>query len=121
LQDPDRRKVGGRNIRQHQTIIIVGSTLPAIPLLTRLHGLSRPLARLSIPYRATTTRFISYTKTQATKPGPLDLPRHTANMPTTLKQFESVFPKLVADLKQHAEQYKLPTQALKWFEEVGQT
>jgi farnesyl diphosphate synthase len=49
------------------------------------------------------------------------LPRHTANMPTTLKQFESVFPKLVADLKQHAEQYKLPTQALKWFEEVGQT
>ena len=38
-------------------------------------------------------------------------------MPTTLKQFESVFPKLVADLKQHAEQYKLPTQALKWFEE----
>jgi farnesyl diphosphate synthase len=38
-------------------------------------------------------------------------------MPTTLKQFESVFPKLVQDLKQHAEQYKLPTQALKWFEE----
>jgi farnesyl diphosphate synthase len=38
-------------------------------------------------------------------------------MPTTLKQFESVFPKLVADLKQHAEQYKLPAQALKWFEE----
>ncbi|GAB7329152.1 hypothetical protein MBLNU13_g00978t1 [Cladosporium sp. NU13] len=38
-------------------------------------------------------------------------------MPTTLKQFETVFPKLVADLKAHCEQYKLPTQALKWFEE----
>ena len=39
-------------------------------------------------------------------------------MPTTLKEFEGVFPKLVADLKQHCEQYKLPTQAFKWFEEV---
>lgn len=39
-------------------------------------------------------------------------------MPTTLKDFEAVFPKLVADLKQHCEQYKLPTQALEWFEEV---
>ena len=47
-----------------------------------------------------------------------DLPRATVNMPTTLKEFEGVFPKLVADLKQHCEQYKLPTQALKWFEEV---
>jgi farnesyl diphosphate synthase len=49
------------------------------------------------------------------------LPRATVNMPTTLKQFEEVFPKLVADLKSHCEQYKLPTQALKWFEEVCHT
>lgn len=46
---------------------------------------------------------------------------NTAIMPTTLKEFEGVFPQLVADLKSHAEQYKLPTQALKWFEEVCQT
>ncbi|WPH03837.1 ERG20 farnesyl diphosphate synthase [Acrodontium crateriforme] len=37
-------------------------------------------------------------------------------MPATLKEFETVFPKLVEDLKEHCEQYKLPQQALKWFE-----
>nr|OQO18458.1 Farnesyl pyrophosphate synthase [Rachicladosporium sp. CCFEE 5018] len=37
-------------------------------------------------------------------------------MPATLKDFEAVFPKLVEDLKQHCEHYKLPTQALDWFE-----
>ncbi|KAF2718987.1 ERG20 farnesyl diphosphate synthase [Polychaeton citri CBS 116435] len=37
-------------------------------------------------------------------------------MPTTLKEFESVFPKLVEDLKEHCDQYKLPKQALDWFE-----
>ncbi|KAH0324160.1 hypothetical protein KCU74_g8109, partial [Aureobasidium melanogenum] len=38
-------------------------------------------------------------------------------MPTTLKQFESVFPQLIQDLSAHCKQYNLPTQALKWFEE----
>ncbi|KAK4500980.1 hypothetical protein PRZ48_006786 [Zasmidium cellare] len=38
-------------------------------------------------------------------------------MPTTLKEFETVFPKLVEDLKEHCQKYKLPEQALKWFEE----
>ncbi|KAK3704611.1 Farnesyl pyrophosphate synthetase [Vermiconidia calcicola] len=38
-------------------------------------------------------------------------------MPTTLKEFETVFPKLVKDLKEHCEKYKLPDQALNWFEQ----
>ncbi|EMF11868.1 polyprenyl_synt-domain-containing protein [Sphaerulina musiva SO2202] len=37
-------------------------------------------------------------------------------MPATLKEFESVFPKLVEDLKQECIKYKLPEQALTWFE-----
>ena len=40
-------------------------------------------------------------------------------MPTTLKEFETVFPTLVKDLKEHCEKYKLPGQALNWFEQVG--
>lgn len=40
-------------------------------------------------------------------------------MPTTLKEFESVFPTLVKDMKEHCQKYKLPEQALKWFEHVG--
>jgi farnesyl diphosphate synthase len=39
-------------------------------------------------------------------------------MPTTLKEFETVFPTLVKDLKEHCENYKLPKQALDWFEKV---
>jgi farnesyl diphosphate synthase len=42
-------------------------------------------------------------------------------MPTTLKEFESVFPTLVEDLKAHCTQYNLPKQALDWFEKVGYT
>ncbi|KAF2191838.1 farnesyl pyrophosphate synthetase [Zopfia rhizophila CBS 207.26] len=37
-------------------------------------------------------------------------------MPTTLKEFESVWPRLVQDLKEHCKQYKLPQQSLDWFE-----
>jgi farnesyl diphosphate synthase len=39
-------------------------------------------------------------------------------MPTTLKEFESVFPTLVNDMKEHCQKYKLPEQALTWFEKV---
>jgi farnesyl diphosphate synthase len=39
-------------------------------------------------------------------------------MPTTLKEFETVFPTLVNDMKEHCQQYKLPDQALNWFEQV---
>lgn len=34
---------------------------------------------------------------------------------TTLKEFESVFPKLVEDILDHAAQYKLPEEFVKWF------
>lgn len=40
-------------------------------------------------------------------------------MPATLKEFEGVFPKLVEDLKAECQKYKLPEQALTWFEKVG--
>lgn len=40
-------------------------------------------------------------------------------MRTTLKDFESVFPRLVEDLTEHCTQYKLPQQALEWFQKVG--
>lgn len=93
------------------------SHLPAIALFARLHSLhrlSRNLPRPIQPYKQ--HRVAAYSKRISIARA--DLPRATVNMPTTLKEFEGVFPKLVADLKQHCEQYKLPTQALKWFEEV---
>lgn len=38
--------------------------------------------------------------------------------PTTLKEFETVFPKLVDDLSEACRGYGLPDNALKWFQEV---
>lgn len=39
-------------------------------------------------------------------------------MPTTLKEFEAVFPSLVEDLTQHAKSFGLPEKELNWFQEV---
>lgn len=39
-------------------------------------------------------------------------------MPTTLKEFEAIFPSLVEDLSQHAISYSLPENALKWYQDV---
>ena len=41
-----------------------------------------------------------------------------AFQPTTLKEFEAVFPQLVEDLSEHCRGYGLPDNALKWFQEV---
>jgi len=38
---------------------------------------------------------------------------------TTLKEFESVFPKLVDDLLDHAKKYNLPEQFVKWYKAVS--
>lgn len=38
---------------------------------------------------------------------------------TTLKEFEAVFPKLEADLLEHAQTYKLPKVELEWFKTVS--
>jgi farnesyl diphosphate synthase len=38
---------------------------------------------------------------------------------TTLKEFESVFPKLVEDLLDHAKSYKLPEEFVNWYKAVG--
>ena len=39
-------------------------------------------------------------------------------MPTSVKEFESVFPSLVDDLSKHAQQTKLPQTVLEWFQKV---
>lgn len=38
---------------------------------------------------------------------------------TTLKEFESVFPKLVEDLLAHAQKYNLPQQGQDWLKAVS--
>lgn len=38
---------------------------------------------------------------------------------TTLQEFEAVFPKLEADLIEHAESYKLPQKQIDWYKAVG--
>jgi hypothetical protein len=38
---------------------------------------------------------------------------------TTLKEFESVYPKLEEAILDHARSYKLPETELKWFKEVS--
>lgn len=38
---------------------------------------------------------------------------------TTLNEFEAVFPKLEADLVEHAQKYKLPQGELDWYKAVG--
>lgn len=40
-------------------------------------------------------------------------------MPTTLKEFESVWPRIVADLQDHCKAYQLPQQSLDWFTKVS--
>lgn len=37
---------------------------------------------------------------------------------TTLQEFEAVFPKLEADLVEHAESYKLPQKQIDWYKAV---
>ncbi|KAL6402336.1 putative farnesyl-pyrophosphate synthetase [Ilyonectria robusta] len=38
---------------------------------------------------------------------------------TTLKEFESVYPKLEEALLDHARSYKLPQEQLDWYKKVG--
>ena len=40
---------------------------------------------------------------------------------TTLKKFESVYPKLEAALLDHAKSYKLPQEQLDWYKKVRST
>jgi len=40
---------------------------------------------------------------------------------TTLKEFESVFPKLVEDLLAHAKSYNLPDEFVNWYKAVSIT
>ena len=40
---------------------------------------------------------------------------------TTLKEFESVFPKLEEALMEQAKSYKLPEEQLKWYQAVSST
>lgn len=49
---------------------------------------------------------------------PGNLTAYTSTMPTTLQEFESVWPRIRADLQEHCRQYKLPQQSLDWFTKV---
>lgn len=40
-------------------------------------------------------------------------------MQTTLKEFESVWPRIRSEILQHGTKYNLPQDALDWFEKVG--
>lgn len=40
-------------------------------------------------------------------------------MPTTLQEFESVWPRILDDLTEHCKGYKLPQQSLDWFRMVS--
>lgn len=42
----------------------------------------------------------------------------TVSSSNKLKDFEAVFPKLVKDLEEHAKQYNIPEEALKWYSNV---
>lgn len=46
---------------------------------------------------------------------PISTPTSSSNK---LKDFETVFPKLVKDLEENARQYNLPEEALKWYTDV---
>lgn len=48
----------------------------------------------------------------------LPLEIHNMAKTTTLKEFESVFPKLVEDLLDHAKTYKLPEEFVAWYKAV---
>jgi farnesyl diphosphate synthase len=39
-------------------------------------------------------------------------------MPTTLKEFETIFPQLVDDLVAHAKAYGVPENGLEWYRQV---
>lgn len=60
-------------------------------------------------------------KNSATHPAESDAKRQKLDdkpQKTTLKEFEAVFPKLEADLAEHAQKYKLPQAELEWFKKV---
>lgn len=38
---------------------------------------------------------------------------------TTLREFESIFPKLVEDILAHSRQYNLPEDFVNWYRKVG--
>ena len=42
----------------------------------------------------------------------------TMSSSNKLKEFETVFPRLVKDLEENAKQYKIPEEALKWYSDV---
>ena len=75
--------------------------------------LYRSIHRLHLPHcaRVHLHRSVSFARVETPRPA-------ITRMPTTLKEFETVFPKLVEDVKEHCKSYKLPDQALKWYEQV---
>lgn len=92
--------------------------LPRIALLAareslrRLYTPSRLLIQATRPSHIARIRRVHFARS--------DVPRPAVNMPVSRQEFETVFPRLVEDLKEHCAKYKLPEQATKWFQQVGQ-
>ena len=55
---------------------------------------------------------------QGTTDGEVPTPTTAMSPSNKLKDFEAVFPKLVKDLEEHAKQYNIPEEALKWYSDV---
>ena len=65
-----------------------------------------------MPFLATSHRSQQVTENEE----PVSAPLSSADK---LKEFETVFPKLVKDLEDNAKQYNLPEENLKWYRDVG--
>ena len=63
--------------------------------------------------------FLNTSPTNSNRPAVVSTARINMAKTTTLKEFESVFPKLVDDLLEHAKKYNLPEQFVTWYKAVS--
>lgn len=97
-----------RSVGRKQSINRRGSTRPPYPAARLPSTATPPIPPLNPLYLSLLQSPLLHTRTRS---------RFTA-MPTTLKEFESVWPRIVADLEAHCKSYKLPQQPLDWFVQV---
>jgi hypothetical protein len=97
-----------------------GTRVVMLGCLSRVDGWSRrtgPFAAEITSFTARCNRTPLSVTTYLETPEYLQFIKQSA-MPTTLQEFESVWPRIRADIQAHAQQYKLPQQSLDWFTKV---
>lgn len=67
-----------------------------------------------MPFLPTSQKFHLHPATEKEEPVPTTMPQSNK-----LKDFETVFPKLVKDLEENAKQYNMPEDNLKWYSNVS--